>query len=53
MHEELSVMTTRKYGWVRDLPDQRDRKFRAAARNSGGDGASTVGRPATTMSAGL
>src|SRR5262249_51396076 len=25
----LSVTTTRKYGWVRDLPDQRDRKFRA------------------------
>jgi C1A family cysteine protease len=28
MHEDLSVKTTRKYGWIRDLPDQRDRKFR-------------------------
>ena len=28
MHEELSVKTARKYGWIRDLPDQRDRKFR-------------------------
>jgi C1A family cysteine protease len=27
MREELSIMATRRYGWVRDLPDQRDRKF--------------------------
>ena len=33
MHEDLSVMTKRKYGWVRDLPDQRDRKFRALRGN--------------------
>jgi C1A family cysteine protease len=28
MHEELSMITSRKYGWIRDLPDQRDRKFK-------------------------
>jgi C1A family cysteine protease len=28
MHEELSMSIRRKYGWVRDLPDQRDRKFK-------------------------
>src|SRR5262249_24939342 len=28
MHQELPVSTNRKYGWVRDLPDQRDRKFK-------------------------
>ncbi len=28
MREGLFVITTRRYGWTRDLPDQRDRKFR-------------------------
>lgn len=28
MREDLSMMPKRKYGWTRDLPDQRDRKFR-------------------------
>src|SRR5271163_5190123 len=27
MREGLSIMATRRYGWIRDLPDQRDRKF--------------------------
>jgi C1A family cysteine protease len=30
MRQELSVMAIRKYGWVRDLPDQRDRKLQLA-----------------------
>jgi C1A family cysteine protease len=28
MREEISAMTKRRYGWLRDLPDQRDRKCR-------------------------
>ena len=28
MREEISAMTKRRYGWLRDLPDQHDRKCR-------------------------
>jgi C1A family cysteine protease len=28
-------MPTRKYGWIRDLPDQRDRKFQLGQENQG------------------
>ena len=28
MREEISAMTKRRYGWLRDLPDERDRKCR-------------------------
>ena len=33
MREELSIMPNRRYGWIRDLPDQRDRKFQLAQDN--------------------
>ena len=30
MRQELSIVAMKRYGWIRDLPDQRDRKFQLA-----------------------
>ena len=45
MREEISAMTKRRYGWLRDLPDQRDRKCRVPC----GDQAATALPPSVDL----